>query len=548
MNIDWHGIIMEWQGLQHGHKEGFIKHIQNAYGVSRDKFYRKKREILGKTKTVERDTRIDRRLVRLIAETKIQGYSLAEDERELSTARCIERLKRKGYPGAEQLTVPSVNRILRQEFGFREPTPRRRWEADYALQEVQADGSHSKYFKPYRYDHQRGDWLLKRSKRALSYKQNPNRLKVILFQFQDKYSRLRLVQGWPGTNESAAIIKSQMGFWLSREEDEHMMRHVAFGLAHDNGTGFKTEEWRNLVKALGVEHERWSMPYEKTGIGAVENRWKPVWKWELEWALDYDQIWLSEYNMLLHERAIQEQYEEHPVREGRKVDLYQQSILQTPPMQFDGDLFQLASKTWIRKVSNELTVSVDNNKFKVPQYVADTHTQGKEVRVHRNLRGEWMGELVGVYHKAEFELKPHEIQSYGEYKSHKRTYRQQVESDLAKGESYYDRFVVDGGELVDPDTGEVLQPDSNQVKRLQPQAEKVEPDTIFTREPAPEEFATEFEAKAWIGRQLEPYGLSYSDVASKFDPLIADHHRQKEPIEEAVKRFLSIYSAKTGTT
>jgi len=540
IEVNWYAIKQELDAAAWGQKQGIRRRIQNELGINRDKFYREMRKRFGKAKEIERDKRIPRHLVKLIAEDKIRGYSRADDEREMSTKRCIKRLVRKGIPGADQLTVSSVNRILRDEFGFRERTPRQRWEAEYALQEVQIDFSHSKYYKIVRYDEERDDWLLKASGIALSYKKNPYRLKPILTQAIDKYSRLRLVRCYPGANESTRIMRAHLDFWLRRTEDEHQMHHLPFELAHDNGAPFRSEEFTQVIDALQIAH-RTSIPYEKTGIGQIENRWKPIWQIELDLSADYEFLWLSEYNMLIHEEMIADQQEQHPYFNGRKGDLYQQSILRHRPYSLDVDIADIACKTGIRTVRETLTISFDGEQYRVPQYVGDIPVINKQVRVSKNLRGKLIGELVNV-HASEFELEPFEHRTKGDFSgSYKRTFRQHIEDNLKQGKSMYDSVITENGERVDPDTGEILPKPTT--SRLSPRRQTADVDSPFARsaEPESERFDSPFEAKKWIGIQLKPFGLDYGDLASRFDAWIDELDLNKEAIEAKLNEFLTAY-------
>lgn len=547
-------LIQEYKTVPHGEKAAFFERIEKQYGISKDKFHRLRRKKEGKLKSVERKRDLrKRRLAEYIVEMKERGKQRSDKPRELPTELCIDRLVKRGIMDRDELSPSHANYILRTEFQYREETPRVRWEAEYALQEVQADGSISKYFRPWK--NVGNDVLLKASGRPLAYKDRDAGSKLILWQFQDKFSRLRTVRGFPGMAESTPIFASHMQFWLNREADEHPMKHLPWELAHDNGSLFKTQEYKNLALALGFAY-RTSKPYEKTGIGSVERMWQEIWKLELVWSEDYPTILLSEYNMLMHEAMIAEQKQKHPTMPGYKGEMYQKSLLrQKPrPREMEADVMELMHKTYERTVTNELSISVEGQKMRVPQYVAGLSLIGEQIHVHKNWRGQWAASVDTENGPVSVELRDFEYRSKGEFSgSHTRTFAQRMKHDISEGNSMYDsimsgRVELDSdGEPFDSETGELLH--VSPVKRLEPKKEIHRPETPFTpKEETIRMFDTVYDAKVHIGKRLKGHGLTYTDVSRLFDGRLEDElELNRDRIDEEIDAFLDILNHKTKT-
>lgn len=569
LNVDWYGLIDEWQGLQHGQKGSWFSRMEQRSGISRDRFYAEKRQRIGKSKESPKPKnetwKRKRELVKLIIEMKERGKKRSDIPREMDTEVCLDRLVSRGIMQPGELSSSHANTIARQEFLYREGTPRTRWECEHALQEVQTDGSVSKYYRPWK-TLPDGDILLKASGRPLRYKgRDEGHTKLILWQYQDKYSRLRIVRGIPGKAESAMIALAAAGFWLNRPEDEHLMRHIPWGFARDNSGFYRGDEWTNFLRALELdpadtEEQRKSEPYEKTGIGSIENRWKQIWKLELVWSEDYPQIKLSEYNQLLHWAMADEQEQAHPYFEGYKGDLYQQSVLsqQPRPRLLDCDVFELACRQYERTVESTLTVSIEGQQYRVPQYWEGlplwTDRGGRKVTIYKNYRGALVGELKGVFNRQAFELRPFEHRVKGDFGSHKRTYQQRMKDAIAEGNSMYEaimsgRTVISrDGEYVDDDTGQVITPARPAALMPNQRLEPASPFAGRSGEPeAPEEFDSPYQAKAWIGRQLQAYGLTYRDVAGYFNQKLESQGLGKAWITDEVQKLTQDFEQQQQT-
>lgn len=530
----------------------------------RHKFYAEKRKRLGKSKPSPkpRDER-KRTLVQLIIEMKEKGKQRSDTPREMKTARCIRRLVDRGVMEPGELSPSHANYIAREEFGYREETPRTRWECEHALQEVQTDGSVSKYFRPWKVSDDGKDVLLKASGRPLRYKgREDGHTKLILWQFQDKYSRLRTVRGIPGKAESTPMVLAHMNFWLNRPEDTHPMRHLPWEFAHDNGAPFRTQEWENLLIALDMDpiaDDRSSMPYEKTGIGSIENRWKRMWALELEWSEDYPRIWLSEYNDLVHAALAEEVEDEHPYFDGYKGDLYQQSLLrQNPrPRVLQQDIFELACRRYERTVTGELTISIDNIPYRVPQRWAGTHTIGRRVIAWKNWRGQLVATLKDYPAAEAFPLEPFAHRVKGDFSGgHQRTYTQKIKDQIASGSGMYEAIMTgrmqvgEDGEYIHSETGEIIEPPSTPT-RLMPADEAIQPDSPFagrSEQGEADRFDTAYDAQVWIGKQLAPWEISYADVADYFAPRLEhEFDLQRDRIAREVQKLTEDFKQQSKT-
>lgn len=544
--IDFQQVRLQLEATPHGQKEALKQMICQDLNISRDTLHREIRKLSGPRKQLaQRITERKVHIAMMVVEMKQRGMDRSLKEHEMATRRCLDRLARQGSIRKGEISASHCNRIIRDVLGWREPATRVRFSTQYALQEVQMDFSTSKYFQIVGYDEARGDWKLKASGRKLYYKENPHKLKLILGGAIDHYSRLFLVRSYPGCAESTIIGMGLMNWMLTRPEDDHLLHHLPFRVGVDNGGPWKSQEFTHVRSALDLD-VRMIPPEHKESLGMIENHWQNVWRWELEWSEDYPAMYLSEYNELLHHEAIAEQALAHPELSGTRRDIYQQSILQNRPRTVDTDLMQIATRTWLRRVGADLSISVEGTKFKVPQYAGSTWTNGKQVRVYQNMSGEWLGELVEAYGKP-FVLQPFQATPYGEFTgSPKQTFRDRIKADIAAGYSMYKDVNRPAAERVDPETGEIIESGS---AVLRPAANPAQVRSPFTAERAPDAFDSVFEAKSWIGKQLEPYGISFGDVSGVFDGLLAGRAPEKEPIAERLGKLVDHINqhTKTGT-
>lgn len=539
--INFDRIADELETVPHGKKTEYKKAVANRYKITIDLLHRRLRKLRGRSKTVVKKS--DPRkleICTMIVEMKERGKMRSEKEHEMSTATCIRRLVKKGLVTENEISPSHANRIIRQELAYREPIARTKIETVCALQEVQIDFSHSKYFKVSHFCKDRGEWIMKASGRALSYKQNPLKFKPILAGLIDHYSRMRLVRAYPGCSESTMIGMSMLQFWLCRDDDEHIMRHLPFTLAHDGGAPWKSSEFKSVVKALEL-NTRMIPPYEKTSLGMVERYWQQVWKYELEWSEDYPELTLTEYNNLLHSACIHEGSLPHPNMGESRVAAYQKSILRTQPAVLDVDLVEFATRTFIRRVK-DLRISIESEEFKIPQYVGNTWTNGKQVRAYRNMQGDWLAELVDEFSKP-FRIEPAQATIYGSYSANQETFAKKVVKKIDSGMSMYLNVnKQQDGSLVDMETGEII----DEPKRLMPAKKVASVDSPFGTGKE-EFFSSRYEARSYIGAKLEAWSLTYKDVQNLFNPLIEDEQPEKSAIDRLLNSVEQRIRAQTGT-
>ena len=492
-NVNWAELREAIDHTPKGGRSALVKQYAERLGVSKDTIYRNLRKRFGRKKTVTREKRIPQRLINEIARIKMYGMKMQIDEREYSTERCIDMLQKRGVPGAEALTVSSVNRRL-VESGFRLRDPIVRVEASYVNQEHQMDFTRSKYFQLVGHDGK--DWILKVSGRELHYKQDDRRLRLWIVSLVDTYSRIEAARGYAATSESQDLGLAHLNWCYNREPDDLLIGKLPEQFKTDQGSFGKTSTIKDVFARLGVE-THFSKPYQKRGIQKVETKHRSRWQqFELGLALQLgagQKITLGEYNELLFEECVRAQDLAHPVRQDTRRGLYLSSLIAHPPKKLDVDLREIAFKVWERKVRDTLTISIDNMQFACPE-----NTQGKTLRIYRNKMGEFVAHVVEDFDKV-FVLRPTrgfiELGEF-EHRPHA-TYRQKVQTAVEK--------------------------DLGQGKRLfmEPEDEKIKPKTVFDRAVETiKEFPNAYEAKKYIGKRL-PDGQTYADYADVFDELLS---------------------------
>lgn len=521
INLDLHALREEMDRAGHGQKRAVILRYAKALGVSPDTIYRAMRREFGKRKTkTSHPRRIPDELIDMVADIKLKGMKMGLKERELSTENCIQMLIEQGVEGAEHLTPSTVNRRL-VERGFRIRDPKVRVEAKYANQEHQIDFSRSKYFQVTRYDPQRNDYLMRVSGKELHYKKNDRRLRTWLVQLKDSYSRVRILQAYAATGESALMGLEFLNFCYNRPEDDNPLRYVPDMLKSDSGAFEKKKEVRAALQALQIEPRR-SRPYNKDSQGKVESGFRSVWgEFELKLAIKMGsgaRIYLSEYNELLMEFCIEDMQKKHPFQDDTREAAYRKSLLIHPPREIDIDLLQVACKVEYRTVPQTLMVQYGGQQYEAPVYA-----MGKRIRIYRNMLGELMGELQEEDRKP-FILQPfryREIDDF-EHRPHS-TYRQQREQAIKQTEQ--------------KETKRIFFP---------PKPEKVQPESPFSNvDQETAIFPNIYTARAYIGAQLRALGATYADYADIFDPLLQED-LSRESIDAVLKEIKKFFRNAVG--
>jgi len=507
LNIDWHALRVDWESAPHGSKKSWLERQAKYLNCSVDTLYRGLRKKHGKKKTVVREKTIKQEVIDMIADLKLKGAAIGLNEREISTEHCIETLIRKGVPGAKNLTVSSVNRRLVQS-GFRMRDPKVRYEARFANQEFQLDFSRSKYFQMWKFDKDRGDYLLKVTGKELHYKMNDNRFRTWLVQVVDSYSRIRIARAYGATGESGLMGLEFLNFCFNRPEDSHPLRYLPVYLKTDNGAFEKKKEVKSALEALQIEPRR-SKPYNKDSQGKVERKWREAWQgFELPLALDMLEagnktIYLSEYNDLLHEFCINEIQNNHPIKSKElRADLYRESILKYPPREIDLNVLEVACSVQERTVKADLMISLNGQKYEAPVYCLD-----KRIRVYRNMYGELIGELLEEDRKP-FTLTEYRFRDIDDFENrHSNTYRQERKK-LIKSEAKADSKPAS------------VNSESNRLF-FTPKPEMADVKSPFANaETAGENFPSIYAAKVYIGQNL-PGEKTYKEFAEVFDEMLA---------------------------
>lgn len=504
LNINVRHIQEEINAAGRGNKTEIVNRYAAMFGVSRDTIYRELRKEFGKRKTVFRKNTIPEELIKEIAKMKEYGRSIQLDGREVSTELCIELLQEKQFPGADQLTVSTANRRLAKN-GYRVRDGIVLVEADHINQEHQLDFTRSKYFQMYRRD-QGGDWILRCSGKELHYKDDDRKLRTWIVGIIDSYSRLAVAKAYPATGESSALGIDFLGFAYTRPEDDNPFRSLPEIFKTDNGAFIKDQSTKALLNALGV-NSKTAKPYGHRGIQKIESLWRKIWqRFELPLAIKLGEkstIRLSEYNELIHEFLICESQKQHPVINDSKIAVYMASLAKYPERIVDADLREVAFRVEERVVRDTLLISLNKQHYQCPD-----GTQGKRIRVYKNLSGNVVGTLVDEFKKP-FILKPHK--GYTEYNDFEHrphnTYRQDIETEVEREKS----------------ASTTLSNGENKRLFMPGKKETVKPETVFeqTINDPDYVFPSAYTAKVYIGKHL-PGNETYETYAFIFDDMLAE--------------------------
>lgn len=495
-------IKQELDASPKGARTAIVRRYAENFGVSPDTIYRQMRREFGPAKKVVREKKIEDRLIDEVAKLKVSGMNLGLSTREISTELCIDILQGKGVPGADKLTVTTVNRRLKEK-GFRQKEPIKRVEAKYANEQHQLDFSRSKYFQLFRFDSTRGDYLLKVSGKSLSYKEDEHKLRTWLVGLTDAYSRVSLTKAYAATGESALIGIEFLNHCYGRPEDEHPLRFICDTLKTDNGSFIKDRSVKALLEKMEIESEL-VLPYKKHGIQKREAAWRELWqRFELPLALRMGEgktIYLDEYNELLHEHMIELLDYDHPLKMETRGHTYRASLTANPPRIIEVDLKEIIAKPDYRTVNQSLLISIKNQKFQCPE-----KTINQRIRVYKNLYGDMIGELVDEYSKP-FVLKP--VDGYvhtGDFEHRANaTYKQKIENEV-KAEKKAEK-------------------QAGKIKFIEPRVSKVEVENKFSdaiENTADYNFPDIYSAQVYIGGKLSREE-SYSDYAYAFDELLEE--------------------------
>ncbi|MBN2200468.1 transposase family protein [bacterium] len=524
INADLEQIKRELEAAGHGGKSAVLDYHAGLAGVSRVTLYRAIQKKFGSSREVQRERRVDVDdvLIREVAKIKEQGRMLtrgADVQRELSTSDCIRMLVDKGLAGADHLTVSTVNRRLEQ-IGYRERDPKVRVEAPYANRVWQMDFSRSKYFQLRKWDPARRDFLMKVHGRELHYKVNDARMRTWITSVVDEYSRVEACHAFAASGESWVIGLDMLHRIFNREpSDPHPLRHVPERLKTDNGAFIKRAEVRAALDAFGIECKR-TRPGNHDSQGKIEKRFSIIWnKFELPLAIRLgagSNIWLSEYNELLHEFTIERLSLEHPLFFETRGATYARSVQSRVQLTIESDILQHAFRVDYRTVADTLLFSFGGLAYRAPYWA-----QNRRVRVYRNLNGQVLvesiedGRIEAAVPPANGEKFPHRDLDDFEH-GPAATYRQQIETELGQ------EARAKAGNP-DTDRGWLMYQEGNKIF-MPPRTAAVDPASPFEERKEETEYRSADLARVAIGAAI--YEISegewtYDDFRETFEPILA---------------------------
>ncbi|XWN36071.1 MAG: hypothetical protein ROO71_08905 [Balneola sp.] len=555
VQADWFEIKKALDRAPHGSGDQVMQRFVNRLGVSKHTIYREIRSRYGKAKEIEREVQVDpdNELIEMIFNMKIMGELMHLKRREISTENCIQILIDRGIKGADQLTVSTVNRRLR-EMQFRDKQPNKRIESRYANQVHMIDFSRSKYFQIFDYDARKDDYMLTVSGKELHYKdENNDRFRTWIVQYMDDFSRLRKVKCYAEMNESALLGLEHLRWsWLADEEDEHLLKYLPIEMFRsDNGAFRKAQETINAMDVMGIKLTK-QMPGRKGGTAKVENRMKSLWQeFELPLALNLGQgsrIWLSEYNELVHEFTLKEHNKQHPVfKDFTKGEWYQRSLADRSQVQRTTkvDVIRVATRVETRKVDDHLRISLNNVFYEVPQYVEGLPTINQEIQIFTNKYGEYNAKFKGDPDSPVFELRVWEPSYWGEMESFAHTERRKAEDRLEADPRNVSEILegIDEGEGQVGNESEEISlpaPQSKKPTYMSPLVDDVTADESTFKKKVEKKgkvYRSELDARAFVGRQIQAYGLTYGEVSTYFDGVMKGSIIYENDLLDIVKQI-----------
>jgi transposase InsO family protein len=450
--IDFGALRREIDAVPHGQKKAYQEQLATKIGISYVTLRREMARQFGKKKEVEREEQVPGDLVQLIAEIKeeYKTMTLKEDNRTLSTKRAQRIAAEEGREDALDWHESTLNAALRRR-GYHLPEHRRRVEPDHAGQQFQLDFSRSKHFQIIE-PIGGNDWLLKPTAQSLHYKDGGARVRTWICQLRDEYSRLRLVQYYPATSESAILGVHFLKWCWQRPGDDHLMNELPERLKADQGTFMKSKIATRLLDKLNVK-KIMAAPGNPKSQGKVERGFRSLWHYEAEVATRLiragkDKVKLSTVRRYIHDLMIQEHDKTHPVRSGTRGDAYQQSLLRHSLRTVDADLLDLAARTWERRADATCKITIDGVPYEVPYFAAE-----QSVRVHRHPDGRLVGELVDGYRAGDpFQITPYEFADLDEQRERRQTYAEEIAEQARENQK---------------------------VRALKPEPENEDPETVF---------------------------------------------------------------------
>lgn len=505
-------IISSLSAAKFGERKFLIKRYAELLQCSEQKLYRALKRKIGKQKEIVKKYVKDpgNELVHEVAKIKAYGMT-GVHERELSTDLCCDILQSRGHE-VEGISKATINRRLHR-LGFRDKDIIVRVESAYANQTHQLDFSRSKYFQIYRYDTDRGDYLLKATNKQLTYKEHDTALRTWYVGLTDAHSRVSLAQCYAATGESMLIGIEFMNFAYTRIDEAHPLCFLPDKLKTDNGAFIKNKAVQDLLEKYEIKSELVT-PMMKRGIQKQESAWKKLWReFELPLYIRMEEgstISLKEFNELVHEYEISLLEKDHPVLNDTKGHVYLTSIQQKGQRTAGEDMKISLNRYYERVVDDTLCITIEKQKYQCSSdRINGMSPIDKKVSVWINLNGEAVAEFMEEPGKP-FVMMP--VDGYvleGDF-THRfaPSYRQQLMNQMSKQKTLY----------------------------LPPRKTKVKVENKFDEAVDNEqnkEFASEFEAKKYIAEQFGR-NANYSSYAEIFNPLLTDTLKKKD-IDEVIE-------------
>ena len=543
-------VITDLDSAAHGEKSAILSKWARRLSpdpsdpMSTQTLRRRIRQRRGKTKDAPgRPKEIDRQMVLEIAKMKAKGMKAGLGDRELATEIAKEMAERKGLSGASEVSTSSINRILREEIGFRQKKRYRKVEAGFATQVMLMDFSRSKYLQVRGYDSERGDWLLETTGKQLSGKGRERTWYAMLV---DDHSRLRLGRLFCDSAESAMMGLAFLRWAWTRPSgaDDHPMTHVPRILQTDRGAFRRSKRVQNAFDSL---EEVTLRKASKEGQGKVERAFRTLWqRFELPFVVEHGDgytIHREDVNDLLLEHLMEEAKKQHPRKSSYTCSqVYRGSIMRTPPLELDADIVQLAFDVHTRQVDPYGRVSIDGEKYLCPETVEGIAIEpGMEVRVQLNADREARGRLVDRHHENPFRLEPWEQPAYDDMggeaaKGTGDTRLQKLRDQIDISTRLEDDLAADGP------TVDVSGADADDLfAALGDRSIGVSVESDFASEAGAHEERDypipSSQAREYIGRRLQPIGQTYADARDIFDPLLGEV--TKDELDTVINEYLA---------
>lgn len=577
-------IIDEHEAAAHGMKEAVLRQWARRlspdpeHPMSTQTLYRHMRKARGKTKEAPgRPREIPRDGVRAVIRIKERAKAMgrADTEREYPTDLALKDLAATDprYPNATEWSESTVNRIAREELGYRDERRTRRFEAEYATRLYQMDFSRLEYFQLKTYDPEarggEGDYILHLTRNSTAHKTDDHKvLRAWIVSVLDDASRVFISRAFAATGESPELGLEFLRWVFLRDHDEHPLRYPPQALQADKGA-FASEASTRACEAVGID------PLFNRGKGSnakVERTFRTLWtRWEQHLAMRHPEGWtinLTDLNATLFEFSLRRCRKRHPThRRHTREDVYITS-LPGRARTLDTDLLSHAFNVRERTVTRDGTVSLDNELYITPHTTpcGTPIKVGARIRVLVALDGTHKGQLIAT-DAADFELKPFHPNGLDDFAggppaTTAETLRGQVDLKAPLAQDLLAHDLQDAHVYAQATGGTLDAPDVfPRPKRIEPTGPFAAPNDASndsnsntdTHNQGTENGSTEngsaggstsdnspthapilpaAEARAHIGRQLRPYGATYADVASVADDLVG--HATRSELDELI--------------